>query len=93
MNLCKDIKIAIQSGHKWNAPSFQSLHFLHKSPVTMFGKVFAGGNYNNNNNNINNNNYNGTWSWDNNGQWQDIDTIASKQIDDELRDQWKKGRR
>ena len=53
----------------------------------MFGKVFGGGNKNNNKNN-NNNGLGGIWSWNNNGQWQDFDAAASKQVDDELRNQW-----
>ena len=28
------------------------------------------------------------WSWNNNGHWQDFDAAASKQIEDELQNQW-----
>ena len=44
-----------------------------------------------NNNNKSGNGQGGIWSWNNNGIWQDFDLQASKQVDEQLRNQWQNG--
>lgn len=50
--------------------------------------MFSGGGGSNDNNTSKGSGLGGIWSWNNNGNWQPFDAAASKQIDNELRNQW-----